>query len=69
MENMLRNCNKYANAMLSATSLAPIEIEDEDTILIIKNFGKLSYIDYYFLSQFYENCCTILYEQIMLILN
>lgn len=46
IQNIPWNNNRYADIMASATSLVPIEIEDEKTILIIKNLGTPSYLDH-----------------------
>jgi len=37
IENIPRDDNKYVDIMANATSLAPINTEDEETILTIKN--------------------------------
>lgn len=39
-KNIPRNKNRYADYIACATSIAPIEINDEETILIIKKLGK-----------------------------
>lgn len=42
IENIPRKNNKYADAMASVASVMPIYIEDEETILKIKNLGQPS---------------------------
>ena len=44
IKNIPRTNNNYANIMASATSLVPIEIEDEEIILKIKKIGMPSCI-------------------------
>jgi len=43
IENIQRDNNRYVDAMASAASLAPINIEHEQTILNIKNIDKPSH--------------------------
>lgn len=43
IESIPQDKNRYVDAMASVTSLAPINIEYEETILIIKNISRPSY--------------------------
>lgn len=46
IENIPRINNRYVDAMASAASLAPFEIEDEETILNICKLSSPSYADH-----------------------
>lgn len=46
IQNSPRTNNKYVDAMASATSLAPIEVEDEETILTIRKLSSPSYTNH-----------------------
>jgi len=46
IHNILRTKNRYVDVMASVASLAPIEIEDEETILTNRNLGIPSYLDH-----------------------
>lgn len=46
IQNIPRTNNTYTDAMASANSLAPIEIEDEETILKIHKLSSPSYMDH-----------------------
>ena len=43
IDTIPRTNNRYADAMTSATSLVPIELEDEETILTIHKLSSPSY--------------------------
>lgn len=43
IKTILRTNNRYADAMTSAASLVPIDLEDEETILTICKLSSPSY--------------------------
>lgn len=66
IENVPRKRYRHGNAMASATSIAPIEIEDEQTISITRNLCKpsrleetINYIHTYFFSTNSMNGTTL----------
>lgn len=46
IKSIPRTNNRYADAMASATSLVPIELEDEKTILSIHNLSSRYYTNH-----------------------
>lgn len=66
IDNIPRDNNRYTNAMVSVSSLTPINIEDEKIIPTIKNIGRpyhkcdiQSFIKGNYFSTTYINACEL----------